>query len=273
MNDAEITSYRYLRIGIVGAVVLLFASVLFERLQVDCWQTSISAYYYTPVRAIFVGVLMAIALSLIVLQGRTARIDIALNFAGMFAPIVAIAPTTNVGTCYSVPPEPLPLDPDGGLAEWVVANIDNNMSALLITAIAGLLVAALVAAIQAGHLVVRWGLLVTLAVVLVVTALFLGWDSFHTKAHGYAAILMFAFLIAVVVFNALDARTAGQTGFARVYGLIAILMVLSAVIVFVLDWDHEILVLEAIEILLFGVFWLVQTIQYWSTRDTAATAP
>ena len=41
--------------------------------------------------------------------------------------------------------------------------------AMVSTAIAGLLVAALIAALQAGHLVVRWAMGITLAFVLLVT--------------------------------------------------------------------------------------------------------
>jgi hypothetical protein len=40
-----IKAYRYLRIGMIGAVLLLAVSILIERSKVDCWQRSISAYY------------------------------------------------------------------------------------------------------------------------------------------------------------------------------------------------------------------------------------
>lgn len=102
-------TYNYLRIGMIGAVVLLAASIIWERLKVDCWPTSISAYYYTPVRAIFVGSMIAVGLSLIVYKGRTPLEDTFLNFAGMLAPVVAIAPTTDIGSCWSIAPSPLPL--------------------------------------------------------------------------------------------------------------------------------------------------------------------
>ena len=132
-DTASIATYRYLRISMVGAVVLLAASVAFERWQVDCWQTSVSAYYYTPVRAIFVGMLMAIGMCLIVIKGSTQWEDAALNAAGMLAPIVAVVPTSDVGTCWSQTPIPLPVKDDGELADWVVANIDNNVTALIVT--------------------------------------------------------------------------------------------------------------------------------------------
>ena len=273
MNDeAAISTYRYLRIGLVGAVVLLLASVLLERAEVDCWQRSISAYYYTPVRAIFVGSLMAVGMAMIVIKGRTDPIDIGLNFAGMLAPIVAVAPTTNVGICFSEEPDPLPVDANGDLAEWVIANIDNNMSALLITAIVGLLVAALIAAIAAGHLVVRWGLLITLALVILVTMAFVWWDDFYTKAHGIAAIGMFLCLIFVVAWNAREVK--GQPGSRRyflLYAAIAGLMLLVPLILLPFSWDHKVLILEAIEISLFGVFWLVQTAEFGDGTSQPAT--
>ena len=46
-GDPAIQTYRYLRLGLVGGVVLLAASILIERAEVDCWQTSVSGYYYT----------------------------------------------------------------------------------------------------------------------------------------------------------------------------------------------------------------------------------
>jgi hypothetical protein len=176
MTDiAAVKTYRYLRISMVGAVVLLGVSILIERSNVDCWQTSVSAYYYTPVRAIFVGVLMAIGLCLIVIKGSTTWEDATLNAAGMLAPIVAVVPTTDVGECWSQSPGRLPVDDDGNLAAWVVANIDNNITALLITGIAGLLVAAVIASIatsnvkavaEVGEVGMRLGLLAAMVFLL-----------------------------------------------------------------------------------------------------------
>ena len=81
MSDAEPLStkaatearktYRYLRIGMVGMVVFLATSLVIEAAKADCLQTSISAYYYTPVRSVFVGGMIAIGLCLIVIKGST----------------------------------------------------------------------------------------------------------------------------------------------------------------------------------------------------------
>jgi len=90
----------------------------------------VSAYYYTPVRAILVGALVAIGFGLVVIQGRTTFEDSALNVTGMLAPLVAVVPTSDVGRCWSVAPVPRPIEPDGSLANWVVSNVDNNVAAL-----------------------------------------------------------------------------------------------------------------------------------------------
>ena len=272
---AAIKTYLYLRITMVGAVVLLGVSILIERSNVDCWQTSVSAYYYTPVRAIFVGMLLAIGLCLIVIKGSTAWEDATLNAAGMLAPVVAVVPTTDVGECWSQSPGRLPVDDDGNLAGWVIANIDNNIAALLITGIAGLLVAAVIASIatsnvkavaEVGDVGMRLGLLAAMVFLLAGAGLFIWWDDFDTRAHGIAAVLMFLFLALAVGGNAWNRRhDAGPRIYFWLYAVIAAAMVVAPLVMFPLgsSWRHMVLVLEATEIGLFAVFWLVQTREHW----------
>jgi hypothetical protein len=275
IDVAAVKTYRYLRISMVGAVVLLGVSILIERSKVECWQTSVSAYYYTPVRAIFVGVLMAIGLCLIVIKGSTAWEDAALNAAGMFAPIVAVVPTTDVGTCWSQSPGQRPVDTDGNLASWVVANIDNNITALLITGIVGLVVAAVIASIatrnlkavaEVGDLGMRIGLSAAMVFLVVGGVLFVVWDDFDTRAHGIAAVLMFLFLALAVGGNAWVRRDdPAPRAYFWVYTAIATAMLIAPALMFPLgsDWNHMVLVLEATEITLFAIFWLVQTKEHW----------
>lgn len=268
MDDQAVwKTYRFLRIGIVGVVALLIVSIIIERVQADCWQTSISAYYYTPVRAIFVGVLMAIGLALIVIKGRTDPVDVCLNFAGMLAPVVAVAPTTDVGQCWSQQPIPLPVKPDGSLADWVVANIDNNIAALLITGIVGLLVAAAVAHLGRSNSV-RWGLAATLAFLVLAWLAFRYWDDFDTRAHGIAAVGMFAFLAAAVALNAWDLRgDPVKRVYFITYVVIAALMVAVPLVLIPFNWTHTVLIIEAVEIMLVGMFWLLQTAEHWGDGD------
>ncbi len=274
-DDAAIKTYRYLRIGMVGVVGLLASSVGFERAQVSCWQTSISAYYYTPMRAIFVGGLMAVGLCLIVIKGSTAWEDACLNVAGMFAPLVAVVPTSDVGRCWSVPPGPSPVGPDGSLAPWVVATIDNNVKALLVAGFAGLIVAAVIASVatrdvlavmRVGRPGMRYGLLGALVILIVGAVAFGVWGDFHTRAHSLAAIVMFGFLAAAVAGNAWERRgSATGRAYFLLYGVISVSMVVAAVVLLAVRsrFEHTVLLLESIEIALFAAFWLVQTHEHW----------
>lgn len=288
-DDARKT-YRYLRIGMIGAVVLLAASIAIERSKVDCWQTSISAYYYTPVRAIFVGSMLAVGLALIVYKGRSRWEDACLNVAGMLAPVVAVAPTTDVGRCWSVAPSPLPLNADGSLANWVVTNIDNNIYALLI---AGAIAVAVVLIITSrgryrasrsladrpsarSNPTVRrsvdgdtqWTIrsLVGTAGMLVIGWLLIrNWEDFNTRAHGFAALVMFVFLIVAILFNVLDKKRKNETKGVVVYAGIAALMIAGGILI---SWtrvfdDHTVFALETYEISFFAIYWIAQTVEKW----------
>ncbi len=94
--SAAVRTYRYLRLSLVGLVLLLLFCVWLERLggaEANKHLGSISAYYYTPARSVFVGALVAIGISLAAIVGRRGFEDSALNIAGMLAPVVALVPT------------------------------------------------------------------------------------------------------------------------------------------------------------------------------------
>jgi hypothetical protein len=279
-----IKTYRYLRIGMIGAVVLLAVSIAIERSKVDCWQTSISAYYYTPVRAIFVGCLIAVSLSLIVYKGRSTWEDASLNFAGMLAPVVAVAPTTDVGRCWSVAPSPLPVKDDGSLANWVVTNIDNNFYALLIAGFIGLGVAVITSmAVDPKAPLYRrergtWvSLGVTFLAFLVGWWLIQNWGDFNTLAHGWAAVLMFVSLIVAIFVQAIEHRRERDRRWFWVYTAVAALMILGGILI---PWtrvfhEHTVFALEAYEIGFFAVYWIVQTRENWNEEviETDQGAP
>jgi hypothetical protein len=278
-DDVAIKTYRYLRIGMVVLVLLLASSVIIEAVKAKCLQTSISAYYYTPVQAIFVGGLMAIGVCLIVIKGSTPAEDLCLNLAGMLAPIVAVVPTSEErATCAASTRLALP-------ADWVTASYRNNVEALLIAGFAGLLVAFVVAGVVDKSMMktmrrsaerIKAGLWTVLAVLVLALILFTFWDSFGTRAHGFAALLMFVLLAASSAINWRELR--GQTAkrkYQRIYGIIAASMIAVGVIVllFLRSWSYHVLALEAAEILLFATFWLNQTAEQWkqTVRPTAAS--
>ena len=277
-QDARKT-HLYLRLGIIGAVVLLAISILLEFAKAGCIQTSVSAYYYTPVRAIFVGSLCAVGLSLIVYKGRTVAEDAALNGAGMLAPVVAVAPTIDVGGCYSVPPNPLPKEA-GELANWVVTNIQNNFNALLIAGVIGLGVAVVLAVVTARLAdqsipetvrrvdpATRISLLGTGAALLLGWLLSAFWRDFDTKAHGWSAVAMFGFLILAIVFRAWSYRQQDDSVW-RIYVGVAVLMILGAAVIVGtrVFGRHTVFWLETWEIFWFLAYWVAQTVKNW--RET-----
>lgn len=276
-DQSAIKTYRYLRIGMIGVVLLLAVSVGIERAEAGGWQTSISAYYYTPVRAVFVGGLMAIGLCLIVIKGSHPWEDVSLNIAGMLAPVVALVPTSTVreSTLLASSPDPVR---DGELAEWVRASIDNNIKALLIAGFAGLLVAALIASVanrsvlavaQVGDPGMRRGLAGALALLVAGALAFGYWDGFYTHGHTIAAFTMFGFLALAAAINAWQwQETRTEQWYFGLYVFIALAMVAAALVLllFARHWDYKVLVLEIVEIALFATFWLVQTREHWNER-------
>ena len=282
-------TYRYVRLGMIGAVGFLVAAILIERSKVDgCWQTSISAYYYTPARAVFVGVLLAIGLSLIVLKGSTPEEDLCLNTAGMLAPLVALVPTSDAGNCYSIPPESLPTIPnpngDDPLQVWVIRNIENNIEAILWAGLAALVAAVVIAGIaflvgkrRGGSDEPRLADLVNeknrgTFLTLVGAAVMLGlvaWAAqaswFDTRSHGFAAMAMFAMLALAAALNSWQCRRLQRAKYRVIYFVIAVAMAGVACLMFIDadDWRHKVLWVEILEIIAFTAFWITQTRELW----------
>ena len=109
-TSPELISYKALRraVGILGVslpVLLIIGSVSCG----GCMevQSSISAYYHTNMRNIFVGILCAIALFLFSYKGYDKRDAIAGRLACLFALGVAFCPTSVSGPFSICIPEPI----------------------------------------------------------------------------------------------------------------------------------------------------------------------
>jgi len=276
-NPYVLKSYRYLRLVMVGLVVLLAASVLIELQQTGfgCWRTSISSYYWTPVRGVFVGALVAIGTCLIVLKGNTPVEDVLLNVAGALAPIVAFVPILDPKECQSTP---WAASADGR------ANIFNNVGAFLLAGLVAVAVAWWVARREGRGRLSRAdliGLLVTIALVLAGIALFLWAREFFDRwAHYLAAIPLFLVLVAVMVVNAVSyARTeAAQKGramgraelanrYLAIAALTVALVVTLGLVTWLGHWRHGTFWLEVVVIAAFAVFWAVQTAELWGEDE------
>jgi hypothetical protein len=96
-RSIELT-YRTLRLGlgvVAFALPLVLALIGFAR--GISLQGSISAYYHTSMRDVFVGVLFAAGATLFLYKGFSPKEDWALNLAGTFAVLAALVPTPTDG--------------------------------------------------------------------------------------------------------------------------------------------------------------------------------
>ena len=265
-----VKTWRYLRLSMVILVIGLAASVLYEHAhtRTGCWQISLSAYYYTPVQAFFVGALVTIGVSLVAVKGNTDWEDLLLNLAGVAAPVVAFVPTPDPGTCGSVLTTTANRD----------GNIANNVTALLVAGGLGLLVVAIAAARGRWNPTARgftptgrFGFAVTVVLYLGTIAVFLlarRWFVDH--GHDVAAISMFALILLNVCLNALNWRRqpSGKAWRVNWYAVVALLMVAAAaawvLIGLVGHFRYWIIGIESSLIALFAVFWVLQTIELWN---------
>jgi hypothetical protein len=91
------STYSDLRIGVAGVAILFPPSLwvvgeFIPALQTQ-FQPSMSAYYHTPLRNIFVGCLFIIGSFLYLYRGFTRRENYLLNVAGVCAVVIAVCPT------------------------------------------------------------------------------------------------------------------------------------------------------------------------------------
>lgn len=260
-DSAVLDTYRYLRGGMAVMIVLLGTAVLAERWRASCWQTSISAYYFTSAHAVFIAALCAIGAMLIVYKGSNDTEDVLLNLAGILAFIVAMVPTSRpVMLC--------------GRADLAI----GNESALINTWAVAIALAVSRAASwwmyrRTGTAPQRSSLgtaavrvqRALLAVGVVTLAVAPEW--FRANAHGVAAVAMFAAIISTV---AISAFVVGRGRYRVMYQLISVSMVLTLVAAVALHqlldgFNHAVIVVEAALIVEFAVYWVVQTIELWGT--------
>ena len=207
-----LSTYRHLRLAMALLLALLLVAVGLRAFSVPgvCFEGSISAYYFTSVRAVFVTALCALGTCLIVYRGNRDAEDIALNASGALAFVVAFVPT-RVPSATGVTCSASNVPGQGQLEDAV----DNNMGAMIIVAFVAIAVAMTLLARSArtaredGASGPGEALMVALWVFLGVLGLgslaFALWpDGFRAHAHTTAAIGTFIGILAVVAINAFD---------------------------------------------------------------------
>ncbi|AKS35564.1 hypothetical protein [Mycolicibacterium goodii] len=290
LSDPEVT-YRYVRVSLVALAVFLLVSLGITWWQ-SCPQGSISAFFYTRTHTVFVAALAAMGVCLIAYKGSRIGEDALLNFSGFMAFVVALIPADAEGLCR--PWLPTEADPFGAVA--------NNITALFIATAAG---AALYLGLQRGRReqpqptaspgacaeaatpwkrvatallsIERW-LPAGLVVISFLGALLMLWPWFALRAHAFAASAMFLAITLVAVYHACYARAAVRPHRARFYATVAALMLATVVLAIVFLFTrvpYGVLTVEIILIVLFGIFWGVQTWDVWDFDDRypAAAVP
>lgn len=284
-TEYAVSSYRYLRLGMVILVITLGVSIAIERARASCWQGSISAYYYTPVHSLFVGALVSIGVTLVAMKGRNSLEDLFFNVAGVLAPLVALVPTSLPSVICSRQGDELTPSTTG--------LVSNNVPALVV-AVALTIVLAVVLSRVLRRDAAKPSLPAPSKIVLGVGAALLVagfvWyqaanDHFVQYAHGSTAVAMFVFIWFAVLLNGgwprqLWARmyqlmgepvptrppNERQKKFRAWYRGVALFMFVAGLGVVLsaplgIEWEHKVFWLELLEIAPFATFWTLQTFE------------
>ena len=254
-------------------VALLAAAVIGQIVvtEPDCWLGSISAYYYTSARAVFVACLCAMGACLIIHQGNGPWEDLILNVSGFAAFFVALIPTPLdelvIKPGEVVNKEPVCARANVPTKAQLIAAVDNNVLALLVAATACLAVALIIRR-ATGQPSLSVALLVMGAAVLLAWLLFGGpREWFREHAHVGAAIGMFGGIVLVVMMNGFSQQEVPRpirNSYRTILGLMVSVILVAGFIAWRELFEHTVFWLEAALIVLFGVFWVVQTKELWN---------
>jgi hypothetical protein len=275
-----LVTYRSLRLSLVLAMLMLAASVLYEAWMTGEIRGSISSYFYSPVRSIFVGALVVIGFSLVTIHAEEALDDLWLTIGGVSALVVALVPT-GAPTCDSGTTGALGagvtdaamlecrLPGDDALPGWVVSGVENNALAFAIAAAIALVVAWCTTKLE--HLksptIVAVVFRTYVSALVIAVVLFAKWEDFRANAHMGAAIITFGCVgaYAFAVGYRREGKERVNKGWpGRTYRTVPLAMFVAGVAYFFFKgYDDALFWVEVVEITLFAAFWLAQTIQHW----------
>lgn len=306
MTDQTLTlkTFRWVRSIIVAMTIGLLISFLYEVHRAEgCTLNSLSAYYYTPARGLFTGGLIAIGVCLIALRDADDVKDSLLNFAGLFGPLVALVPTELTTTVVSMDGstrdtrEAMCIKAGrhgeaGDAFQLVTAgrgdSISNNFFSLMALLIAGLAALAVLIYLarrkpaNSSHQASdkpSWTPFVfgVVAMTLAIIAYNIPWSQ--DRMHITSAILLFGLVAIYAILDGQDAIAVQKAkwrgrayigfGLAIICGCIAI-----KVLGEYLDWERTTLWVELWGVVLFLIFWCLQTWDLWNhpTRKAAIEA-
>lgn len=262
------STYRYLRLAIVLLTLLLALGVIGQVIADGVVLSSVSAYYYTGARDVFVASLCAVGTCLLIHRGRSDLEDVLLNTAGYLAFFVAFVPTAPVAQSdaqsVSIPDD-------------VTAAVAANTWAVLAVGLVGIVLEVAAVPQRERHLDSRSAkvaLGISILCYLGLASFFIfAREQFLTHAHGLAAILLFMAIVGIVGLNGVAlSRERHERGLDRrrrwlnrySYGFLIMLLTVAVILgpirATVEQW---VFILEAALILQFLSFWITQTVERW----------
>lgn len=292
-------THRYLRLTLVLVVVALLVGVALQSVVIT-WEplrfgwhplASISHAFYTPMRDVFTGALIAVSVALLALSGR-GRPTPLLDVCAVFAPLIAIVPT-GIADSRAEGHLPCPAAMDcipGGAIESAKAAI----AVYAIVVVATVIVTAVIrsrtrtpnrsAVIVSAIALVAAGVVTALAFLPALNEQFpFNFWPIHS-IHFAATLLFFGCFAAVPILYAggpLDPRETPPTPRQRrvyrwISGLLIVdLLFLMAALLFRQAFGETpaVLIGEIVALLLFAWFWTVQTFQRWNDADPPSILP
>lgn len=284
MSVAQRT-HTWLRLSLVGVVVVVFAAVAVESVRIGGILPSVSHYYYSPARNALVGALIAASMALLALSGRNFESAL-LDLAAPLAPLVALVPTRVVITDVPGAAATCPAGRDECVPQEVIPDVVNGVTVYL--AVLGILVVTgVVRAVKSGPsqpgefgprrritVAVVGGAVVGVGVlVAAVIPAATGQPPLLTLVHFAAAGLFLLAVGSVAILNAFwrtDARQA--PGWERVvYIVIATLLLIDLAVAVWAVWFAQastaVFWVEMVALALIAAFFAVQTVQRRGDED------
>ncbi|MET4001450.1 MULTISPECIES: hypothetical protein [Arthrobacter] len=275
-------TYRYLRLGVGGTVVLIFVAVAVAMVQVGVL-SSVSAYFYTPARTVFVGALIAASLGLLAISG-TGLERALLVAAGLLAPLIALVPTPLIPG--SVPGIAIDCVPGNSCVPSAYRpDVANGISTYLVVSVV-MVVAAFFIFKGRNHefQAVRSSLLAASGLLLLVALMWvLAREAFLQYTHVTAAIVFFLAIGTVAVAKAFEHHHGIRPTkeYQRLYWLIAAGFLLDAVVAIAVisgGWLEAlavppVLVCELVALALFLLYWILQSFPRWDAQNPELVFP
>ncbi|WP_431070986.1 hypothetical protein [Microbacterium phyllosphaerae] len=285
-------THRYLRLSLVLIVFTLLVSVVVQSIVVT-WEplmfgwhplASISHTFYTAGRDIFVGALLAASVVLLALSGRS-RATTLLDVCAVFAPLIAIVPTGLADT-RAVGHLPCPILVDCIPAE----DIGTAKAGIAVYAVVVVAVVITMAVIRhrtrtrTPNPSARLVSIIALVTAAVMVALAF-WPALNetfpfnfwpvASIHFAVTLVFFGVFAAVPILYAGGPLEPGETPptprqrsiYRWIAGLLIVdLLLLVVALLFRQTFGETPVVLfgEAVALILFALFWCVQTFQRWN---------